>query len=169
MTFLADYNEQLGAIHQVLFGDGKAPANDGQNAINFDGSYPKWIGRSYGTLPVQTPQMRGFSAADWGTGSHHFRVHVKFNSGTTLQNEVPDGEIYLKIDGKAFVNATGLYNCNPANAPIDRVELFGWAQSETQPFQVWLSGVRISTGGFVTSPIPMPPKSVTARSRLTQL
>ena len=161
MTFLAQYSGgDLGAIGQVMFGDGTVLANDAQNVINLNGSYPNWIGRSYGTASVQTPQMHTFSSADWGSGWHHFRIHLKFNSGTTSQNEVPDGEVYLEIDGKVYVNATGLYNRNPANGPIDRVEFFGWAQSESQPFQVWFSDIRISTGGFVTSPIPMPPTAV---------
>ena len=161
MTFATNYaGGDYGALRQVTFGDGTAIPSDGQNAINLDGSYPTWIGRSYGTASVQTPQMHTFSSADWGSGWHHFRVHLKFNSGTSSQNEVPDGEVYLEIDGKVYVNATGLYNRNPANGPIDRVEFFGWAQSEPQPFRVVFSDIRISTGGFITSPIPMPPTSV---------
>ena len=160
-TFALDYTgADYGALRQVSFGDGKTLSNDSQNVINLNGTNPQWIGRSYGEASVQTPQMSTFASADWGTGWHHFRIHVKFNSGTTSQNEIPDGEYYLEIDGKVYVNATGLYNRNPANGPIDRVEFFGWAQSEPQPFQIWYSGIRISTGGFVTSPIPMPPTSV---------
>ncbi len=150
----------LGAIRQGAFGDGTNLLNDSQNVINLSGAYPNWIGRSFGTASVQTPQMGTFSSADWGTGWHHFRIHVKFNSGTSSQNEIPDGEYYLEIDGKVYANATGLYNRNPANGPINFVEFFGWAQSEPQPFQIWYSDIRISTGGFVTSPIPMPPTSV---------
>lgn len=161
MTFATNYaGGDYGAMRQVTFGDGSKLANDGQNVINLNGQYPSWIGRSFGIATVQTPQMRAFSSADWGTAWHHFRIHLKFNSGTSSQNEVPDGEIYLEIDGKVYVNATGLYNRNPANGPIDRIEFFGWAQSEPQPFQVWYSDIRISTGGFVSSPIPMPPTSV---------
>ena len=150
----------LGAIRQIGFGDGTTLYNDDQKVINLNGAYPNWIGRSYGIASVQTPQMGNFSSADWGTGWHHFRIHIKFNSGTSSQNEVPDGQYYLEIDGKVYVNATGLYNRNPANGPIDRIEFFGWAQSEPQPFQIWYSDIRISTGGFVSSPIPMPPTSV---------
>ena len=150
----------LGAIRQISFGDGTNVDNDDQNVINLNGAYPNWIGRSFGAASVQTPQMGTFSSADWGTGWHHFRIHVKFNSGNSSQNEISDGEYYLEIDGKVYVNATGLYNRNPANGPINYVEFFGWAQSESQPFQIWYSDIRISTGGFVTSPIPMPPTSV---------
>jgi hypothetical protein len=163
-TFGPDYTGiDPGALLQVIFGDGTNLLNDGQNAIKLSGLYPNMIGRSYGTAVVRTPQMEGFSSADWGTGWHHFLVHVKFNSGTTAQNEVPDGEVFLEIDGKVYVDATGLYNRNPANGPIDNVELFGWAQNNPSPFQVWFYDVRISTGGFTSQgsqQLPDPPVHV---------
>jgi hypothetical protein len=160
-TFGTDYTGiQSGAILQVTFGDGSGLKNDGQNVIKLDGSHPDMIGRSYGTAVVKTPQMSGFSAAEWGSNWHHFLVHVKFNSGTTAQNQVPDGEFFLEIDGKVYVDATDLYNRNPANGPIQEVELFGWAQNDPQPFQVWYDDIRISTGGFVSQPLPNPPSDV---------
>ncbi len=150
----------LGSIRQIAFGDGTTLLNDSQNVINLNGAYPNEIGRSYGSASVQTPQMSDFPSAAWGTGWHHFRVHIKFNSGTSVQNEVPDGAYYLEIDGKVYANATGLFNRNSANGPIDYVEFFGWAQTEPQPFQLYYADIRISTGGFVTSPVPMPPTAV---------
>lgn len=150
----------LGAIDQISFGDGTTRGNDSQNVINLNGAYPQWIGRSYGTAVVTTPQLGAFSSAQWGTGWHHFRVHMKFNSGTTAQNEVPDGEFYLEIDGKAYVDATRLYNRNPADAPIDHVEFFGWAQTQTQPFQLAYDDIRISTGGFMSQALPEPPRNL---------
>jgi hypothetical protein len=80
-----------------------------------------------GTAVVKTPQMSDLRSADWGTGWHHFRIHIKFNSGTTSQNEVPNGEFYLEIDGKVYADATGIHNRNPANGPINYIEFFGWA------------------------------------------
>lgn len=151
-----------GSIYQVGFGDGSVLPNDGEHAINLDGSKPQAIGRSYGTAHVLTPQMSAFRSTDWGTQWHHFRVHVKFNSGTTSQTEVPDGEIYLEIDGKVYADATGLYNRNPANGPIHNVEFFGWAQQDPQPFQLWYDDIRISTGGFLSQPLPDPPANVAA-------
>lgn len=163
-TIGADYTGTDNAsVRQVAFGDGTTLVNDSQNVINFNGSYPEWIGRSYGTAVVKTPQMQGFSATDWGTGWHHFRIHVKFNSGTTSQNEVPNGEYYVEIDGKVYVDATGLYNRNPADGPIDRIEFFGWAQNGTVPFQLWYDDIRISTGGFVSQALPNPPTNVSAQ------
>jgi hypothetical protein len=152
-----------GSIYQVGFGDGSGLLNNLQNAINLNGQYPQLIGRSYGTATVLTPQMRAFSSADWGIAWHHFRVHIKFNSGTTRQNEVPDGEFYLEIDGKVYVDATGLYNRNPVNGPISVIELFGWAQKDPQAFQLWYDDIRISTGGFMSTPLPDPPADVGAQ------
>jgi hypothetical protein len=162
-TIFTDYsNGDFGSVYQVTFGDGSVLPNDGQHGINLDGSHPQSIGRSYGTAKVLTPQMRAFTSADWGTQWHHFRVHVKFNSGTTRQNEAPDGEFYLEIDGKVYVDATGLYDRNPANGPIHNVEVFGWAQNDPQPFQLWYDDIRISTGGFLSQPLPDPPTNVGA-------
>jgi hypothetical protein len=174
-TFGLDYTgTDFGSLYQVAFGDGTGTANDVDNVINLDGTYPNWIGRSYGKASVQTPQKTRFASSQWGTSWHHFRIHVKFNSGTTSANEVNDGAYYLEIDGKVYVNATGLFNRNPADGPIDRVEIFGWSQNASSAFQIWYSDVRITTGGFyagtstgggttTTAVTPNPPTSVTVQ------
>lgn len=149
-----------GSIPQVLFGDGTTIVNDVQQVINLNGQKPQLIGRSYGTAVVQTPQMSAFTSADWGTTWHHFLIHVKFNSGTSLSNETPDGEVFLEIDGKVYVDATGLFNRNPANGPIGSISFFGWAQGDPEPFQLWYYDIRISTGGFISQPLPDPPANV---------
>ena len=149
-----------GSLWQVSFGDGTSVANDDQNAINLNGTYPDWIGRSYGTAVVQTPQMSDFSSTDWGTGWHHFLIHVKFNSGTTSQNEVPNGEFFLEVDGKVYADATGLYNRNPADGPIGQIGFFGWAQGDPSAFELDYYDIRISTGGFMDTPLPDPPSNV---------
>lgn len=149
-----------GAVWQVSFGDGTSVANDDQNVINLNGTYPQWIGRSYGTAVVQTPQMSAFSSTDWGTGWHHFLIHVKFNSGTTAQNEVPNGEFFLEVDGKVYADATGLYNRNPADGPISYIGFFGWAQGDPSAFELDYYDIRISTGGFMNTPLPDPPSNV---------
>ncbi|HEV2268350.1 MAG TPA: hypothetical protein VGR92_02730 [Steroidobacteraceae bacterium] len=151
-----------GSIYQIGFGDGSILANDGQHGIRLDGTSPQGIGRSYGKATVSTPQMRSFSSTDWGTSWHHFRIHVKFNSGTTAQNEVANGEVYLEIDGRVYVDATGLYNRNPANGPIHTIQFFGWAQQDPQAFQLWYDDIRISTGGFSSQTLPDPPVNVGA-------
>jgi hypothetical protein len=165
VTFGVNYTgaPSHGGIPNVEFGDGTTLVNDGQNAIRFDGTYPQWIGRSYGSAKVLTPQMSYWPASDWGTSWHHFKAHVKFNSGTTSANEVPDGEVYLEIDGTVYADATGLYDRNPANGPIDYVEFGGWAQTDSQPFDVWFDNITISSGGFASNPAPMPPEEVKAQ------
>jgi hypothetical protein len=151
-TFALDYTGyDFGAMYQVSFGDGSGTGNDTANVINFDGSSPNLIGRSYGKASVSTPQGARFASTLWGTTWHHFQMHVKFNSGTSAANETNDGAYYVAIDGKVYVNATGLFNRNPANAPIDHIELFGWSQNGSTPFQVWYDQVHITTGGFATS------------------
>ena len=167
-TFALDYTGgDPGAMYQVSFGDGSTVGNDTANVINFDGSYPSWIGRSYGKATVQTPQKSSFSAANWGTGWHHFRIHCKFNSGTSAATEINDGAYYVEIDGKVYVNASGLFNRNYNNLPIDRVELFGWAQNASSSFEVWYDDVRITTGGFAgagsTASVPNPPTDVSVQ------
>jgi hypothetical protein len=48
-----------------------------------------------------------------------------------------------------YVDASGLFNRNPSNAPIDRIEIFGWSQSGTAPFSIMYDNLILSTGGFV--------------------
>jgi hypothetical protein len=162
-TFALDYTGyDFGAMYQVSFGDGSGTENDTANVINFDGSTPSLIGRSYGLATVSTPQMSRFASTQWGTSWHHFQMHVKFNSGTSSANEVNDGAYYVAIDGNVYVNATGLFNRNPGNAPIDYIELFGWSQNGSTPFQVWYDHVLITTGGFVNSTTCSTPSATTA-------
>jgi hypothetical protein len=162
-TFGTNYTGgDYGSIYMISFGDGSTLPNDSQHGIRLDGQQPQGIGRSYGTATVLTPQNSAFSSSEWGTAWHHFRIHAKFNSGTTSQNEVADGEYYLEIDGKVYVDATGLYNRNPANGPIHTVEFFGWAQTDPQAFQLWYDDIRISTGGFLSQAMPDPPANVGA-------
>lgn len=163
-TIQTDYSgADPGAILQAGFGDGTGITNDFQNTIFFNGANPALIGRSYGIASVQTPQMASFASSDWGTGWHHFRVHVKFNSGTTTSNETPNGELYVEIDGKVYANATGLYNRNPSNGPIDYVEFYGWAQNDASAFQLWYDDIRITTGGFESTPLPDPPGGISVQ------
>lgn len=154
-TILTDYTGvNQGGIIMVGFGDGTNTVNDIQNPIFLNGKSRSAIGRSFGKAEVLTPQMHIWSSSNWGTSWHHFRIHIKFNSGTTASNEVPNGEVYLQIDGKVYVDATGLYNRNPGNGPIKFIQLFGWAQTDPKPFDVLFDNVVISTGGFVSDPPP---------------
>ena len=151
-TFSLDYtgaNGDYGDMYQVSFGDGSTPANDTQNVINFDGSNPEYIGRSYGTAVVQTPQYSRWASSNWGTDWHHFKIQVKFNSGTTALNEVPDGAYYVEIDNVVYVNATGLYNRHFSNPPISRFSFYDYTDTN-EAFELWLDEIRITTGGFLS-------------------
>jgi hypothetical protein len=151
-TFGLDYTGiDLGGMAAVSFGDGANPQNDTQNIIILNGDYPNWIGRSYGKATVSTPQNSIWQSSNWGTSWHHFRMHVKFNSGTTAATEVNDGEYYLEIDGKVYADAKGLFNRHYSNGPIDSVAIFNWAQSGKLPFEIWYSDMTISTGCFASS------------------
>lgn len=141
-----------GDILQVSFGSGTEKENDVQNVIFLTGSYPDWIGRSYAkTAAVETPQRAIWG---WGDGWHRFRIHAKFNSGDSAENEVPDGQFYLEIDNKVYVDAKGLFNRHYLNKPIQRIAFFDWAQGGTEPFEILFDDIMISSGGFLSSPIP---------------
>lgn len=157
-TFALDYTgieTGKGTLHQVSFGDGTTVVNDTQNVINFNGANPSWIGRSYGKAVVNTPEKKGFTAADWGDKWHHFRFKVKFNSATknsdNTYTEINDGEYYVEIDGKVYVDAKGLLNRHPSNGPITKVALLDWAQNVDKSFEIYYDNLKITTGGFDTT------------------
>jgi len=164
-TFGLDYtgaDGDFGDMYQVSFGDGSVKANDTASVIFFNGDAPSWIGRSYGQAIVETPQKKRWSSDNWGVDWHHFKMHVKFNSGTTPQNEVADGAYYVEIDDKVYVKATGLFNRHYSNQSIDCVTFFDWAQNGTAPFEVWLDDIRITTGGFLPASAPKAPQLIQA-------
>ncbi len=165
-TFGLDYtgaSAGKGSMYQVSFGDGRTTTNDTQNVINFDGTHPEWIGRSYGTAVVRTPEKKAFAAVEWGNGWHHFKFKVKFNS--VIKNtddtytEINDGEYLVQIDGKVYVDATGLLNRHPSNGPIDKVALLDWSQAIDEPFEIWYDNVKITTGGFQNDQRPEAPEA----------
>ena len=155
-TFGLDYTGvDYGGMYATSFGDGTALANDTANVVNFDGSYPTWIGRSYG-LPgnaILTPQGKNFDSAGWGSEWHLFELHVKFNSGTTAANEKNDGELFVRIDGKVDVDAKGLFNRNYLNKPLASVEILGWSQTGSIPFDVWYDNIEVSINDWGNSPV----------------
>ncbi|TDQ25763.1 hypothetical protein [Tenacibaculum caenipelagi] len=148
-TFGLDYTGiDNGALYSVSFGDGTEKQNDTQNIIRLDGKEPNLIGRSFNTALVETPQNEYWASDYWGTDWHHFKFRLKFNSGTTKENEVADGEYYIEIDGKVYVNAKGVFNRHYSNLPIKEISFGGWSQKGTNPFEIWLDNIKISTGGF---------------------
>ncbi len=140
----------IGSFTAINFGDGSTNSNDATQIVTLDGSNPSAIGRSYGAgAVVSNPMGRNFRASDWGTGYHHFKLMVKFNSGTTALNEVPDGEFYVEIDGSIFLVATGLFNRHWSNGDISHIQFGGWSQGSGPAFEIHYDNIRVSKYGFL--------------------
>lgn len=159
--------DRPGSLTQISFGDGSDTGNDVANVVNLDGTYPDWVGRSWGRGASVKTAGRNWSHTQWGTGWHHFKVHIKFNTGSCISGqpvvpEVNDGEYYLEIDGTTYVDAKGLFNRHCKNLPIQNVNFFDWGDHGSKAFDVWFDNIRITTGGFLdgqSSPATNPPKS----------
>lgn len=164
VTFGLDYTGiDNGAMLGVSFGDGTNLSNDTQNMILFTGDNLNWVGRSYPTAIIDTPQFRSFASTDWADAWHNFKFMVKFNSVEEGGEEIPDGAFYVEIDGKVFLEATGILNRHKTNLNIDRVALLDWSQGAGSEFEVWYKDVFISTESFKnTSVLPNPPTSLRA-------
>ena len=92
-----------------------------------------------------------------GTGNRPLAEEIARQLGISLCkvtcNRFADGEIFVRIDGKVYLDAKGVYNRHPSNPPIERVEILGWAQSGTTPFELWYDNIEIAVGGFGDSPV----------------
>lgn len=145
-TFGLDYTgiaAGRGSQYNVIYGDGTTTSNDAQCAIGYGiGSTP-----STGRAPApQVIQGGSFVAADWGTGWHDFRYHVKFNDGTSSGDEIPNGEFTVIIDGVQRLRATGLFNRHPTNGDIGFISLGDQSQGVGGPFDIYYDDVFVSTG-----------------------
>lgn len=152
-TFALDYTGgDNGAMRYIAFGDGTTTANDTAQALHLNGANPSWIGRSYGAGASVTHGGQFFDSADWGTGWHTFRLHIKFNSGTTALNEVNDGEISVNIDGVDYVRATGIFNRHYSNGSIKYIAFGDHTQSPAaspvSAFDINYDNIFISRHGF---------------------
>lgn len=137
-----------GAMTQTSFGDGSGTGNDTAQVINLSGVSHQ-LGRNSGA-GVLTPQSSPFTQGMWGNDVwHNFKVHVKFNSGTSALNEVANGLFYVEIDGLVYVNATGLFNRHYSNLPIDYISFFDVAQDNDYGYELLYDDIKVSTGGFV--------------------
>ncbi len=145
-TFQLNY--ETGAFYKIGFGDGSFEDNDFQNIIALDSLANSYLGRS------PSPEIDYYGGnnwveTDWGEGWHHFRLMVKFNDGTTAENEVPNGEFYVEIDGIPYVKAKNLFNRSYKSSPIQSVGFFNQAQSEGHPgFLINYDNIKISKYGF---------------------
>lgn len=159
-TFGLDYTGvDYGAMYVVSYDDGANTENDTARVIALNGSDSN-IGRSPNPI-VLTPQNRNFRSTDWGTNWHHFRIYIKFNTGTTSQNELANGEYYVEIDGQVYVWARQIFNKHPSNGFIDSVEFYGWSQTgDSNPqftgnrkFEMWYDNFKVSTNAFTSGPL----------------
>lgn len=156
-TFGTDYNDNTtrGTFEYAAFGDGTFTDTDTANGVWFDGTNNSangghGPGRSEG-LPgysVLTPQNVSWVRENWGTTWHRFQFYVKFNSGTTALNEIPDGETKVIIDGVTYVDAVGLFNRHYASGPMGSINLADYSQTGTAAFDVWYDSIRISQNGW---------------------
>lgn len=136
-------------INAFSYGDGTTLSNDTQCTASLVSPQTS-LGPRNGSAVVSTPENSTFDVDDWGSTWHHFRIKIKFNSGTSAETEVPDGEYILEIDDKVYVHATGLYNRSWQSETIDRFELGGWTQGENPAFDVLYDNIVVSEGGFTS-------------------
>lgn len=151
-TFGLDYTgNDNGSMRSVSFGDGTTISNDTGQVLYLNGTNPTWIGRSYGNGAAVTTAGQYFDSSDWGTGWHTFRFKIKFNDGTTAENEVNNGEILVNIDGVDYVHATGLFNRHYSNGDISYICFGDWTQAPfagSPAFDIHFDNIFISRHGF---------------------
>lgn len=152
-----------GSLYAISFGDGTTAQNDTQKVIYLSSKVGTGaltaVGRSQAIAKITKSSGTIFRASAWGDGWHHFRVHIKYNTGTTKENEVADGEYYIEINGTPYIEAKNLFNRHYSNLPIQKISFFDWAQGGTAPFEIWYDDITISTGGFMSRTAPYAPLS----------
>ncbi len=142
--------EGKGSLAALQFGDGTTLINDSNNKINLDGTHPEYVGRAWGHgAIVNTPMQRSFSAAEWGTGKHNFKFHVKFNDGTSAENEVNNGAFTLYIDGNLYFEVKNIFNRHWSNGYIGYIEFGGWSQGSGPAFDLIYDNIKFSRHGFI--------------------
>lgn len=149
-TFALDYtNQDNGAMRYVGFGDGSGITND-TAALQYLNGGTSLLGRSSGLATVVSGGQM-FDSSDWGTGWHTFRLKIKFNDGTTAENEVNNGEILVNIDGVDYVHTTGLFNRHYSNGDIGYISFGDWTQAPfagSPAFDIHFDNIFISRHGF---------------------
>jgi hypothetical protein len=148
-TFGLDYTGvDFGSMYCVSYGDGAALQNDTASILGFaDLGYPGRAGKLPGFSALR-PHGKRFASADWGTTWHLFELYAKFNTGSSAEDEKNDGAFFVKIDDEVYLDAKGVFNRNPKNGNIDRVEILGWSQTAkdhvSPSFEIWYDDIEIS-------------------------
>lgn len=153
-------NAGSGRMGNVTFGDGSSPQLDNNNIINFDcvnkttnspsAGYSNVVGagRSGSTATILTPQAAAWNG--WDDGNfHHFRVRVKYNTGTSAGTEVKDGAYFVEIDGLVYCDATGLFNRHYSDGQYHKfIDWFGYAQNNNYAMDISVANIKAATSGW---------------------
>lgn len=139
----------FGDLNYIGFGDGTITGNDVNQSIYMDA--PPNLGRNVGIANFIVPPQGTFTTADFGSEWHNFRVHAKFNDGTSAFDsglpgaELPNGEFFLEVDGRVICHVTGIYNRHYSNSPLERIVLGDYTQGGPA-FELDVKDIKISTG-----------------------
>lgn len=143
-----------GEFAGILFGDGTTDGNDNAQVLYYNGSNPTFIGRNFGVATVSLPAAASFVFPENDNQLHRFRIKHRFNSGTTAETEINDGEYYVEVDGVVYCHATGIFNRHYTNAlHMEQIGFMGVTQDD-DPLKVVWDTIQISTGGFMDGFIP---------------
>lgn len=145
--------ESNGSFDHLSFGDGTTDGNDVAQVIYYNGSNPTFTGRNFGVATVVTHNAP-FVFPENDSTLHRFRIKHRYNSGTTAETEVNDGEYYVEIDDVVYCHATGIFNRHYTNAlHMEQIGFMGVTQDDP-PLKVVWDTMQISTGGFMDGFIP---------------
>lgn len=132
-----------GDFNYIGFGDGAITGNDVNESIYMD--VGMILGRNTGIANFIVPTQGTFTTADYGSTWHDFRVHAKFNDGTTAGNEVPNGEFFIEVYGRVICHVTGIYNRHYSNDNLERIVL-GDYTAGGPAYELDVRDIKISTG-----------------------
>lgn len=140
-----------GTMFSVSYGDGSELDNDAGQVVLFDGDSSN-TGRSrflpgfQMLAPMSGVNNGTFNFAD---GLPHFmEIVYAQNSGTSIENEVNDGEIFVRIDGNVHVDAKGLFNKYALNDFLEYISLGNYAQGNPTDAYVYFKDPKAYLGGL---------------------
>lgn len=131
-----------GEMNGILLGIGSDIENDAATRLLLNGDYRYWQ-RNWQSV-VWNKVTDTFQ---WSNNWHHMKLCMRFNSGDSAATEVQDGAYRIEIDGVVRLDVRNIFNRHYLNLPIEKVELFGVAQS-TGSFEIQYDNLKISIGDF---------------------
>lgn len=137
----------VGDITYIGYGDGVELGQDVNQSIDLNGTLN--MGRNASIADFLVSPIGRYAASNFsGNVWRKVRVHAKFNTGTTSENEIPDGVFYLEIGGVVYCHVEGIFNRHYLNPPVAEINIGGWTAGGSA-FTYHVRNVKISTGGFV--------------------